>query len=497
MDLYSNASQFAMIKVGGDCIAHQLDELSPALSFLHHVGLRPIVVHGAGPQMNKLLEEQKIEPQYKNGMRVTDAATLGIARKVFREANLQLCSSLGDLGTPARPIVGGVFEAETFDDELGFVGQVTGLDISPIESAIRDGYLPVVTSLAESKSGQILNINADVAARELAIALQPLKIVFINSRGGWYEDDGRKLNTINLSTDYEEMASRDYTGRQGTLLKLNELKYIIDHVPRSSSISLTSTSALAQELFTHKGAGTRVQWGEELNCFTSLDDVDEQKLTEALKHSLGAQTFVDEDGKIVSGKIRPDYISKLRESGRLVKVYATDSYSAVGIVTNGTYVLNDGGGEDEGGERGGDAVQLPYLCKFAATEDALGSGAADGLWDKIRGDFDSLYWRSYTGSDADNWFQARADECYKVKPQGAHQPGWQVFFCGRDSLGLDSLGTSADTDSDATTEALLTSFGETRCLVRNAMSQKRSFYSMEELGLTDVVRGDMPSKQQL
>lgn len=60
MDLYSNASQFAMIKVGGDCIAHQLDELSPALSFLHHVGLRPIVVHGAGPQMNKLLEEQKV-----------------------------------------------------------------------------------------------------------------------------------------------------------------------------------------------------------------------------------------------------------------------------------------------------------------------------------------------------------------------------------------------------------------------------------------------------
>lgn len=116
-------------------------------------------------------------------MRVTDAETLGIARKVFREANLQLCSSLGELGTPARPIVSGVFEAETFDEELGFVGEVSGLDLDPIEAAIRDGYLPVVTSLAESKSGQILNINADVAARELAIALQPLKIVFINARG--------------------------------------------------------------------------------------------------------------------------------------------------------------------------------------------------------------------------------------------------------------------------------------------------------------------------
>jgi N-acetyl-gamma-glutamyl-phosphate reductase/acetylglutamate kinase len=64
IDLYSKASQFALIKVGGDCIAHQLDELSPALSFLHHVGLRPIVVHGAGPQMNALIEKQGVRPHH-------------------------------------------------------------------------------------------------------------------------------------------------------------------------------------------------------------------------------------------------------------------------------------------------------------------------------------------------------------------------------------------------------------------------------------------------
>lgn len=67
IELYSGAEQFALIKVGGDCIAHQLDELSPALSFLHHVGLHPIVVHGAGPQMNKLLEEQNVSTHKQAG----------------------------------------------------------------------------------------------------------------------------------------------------------------------------------------------------------------------------------------------------------------------------------------------------------------------------------------------------------------------------------------------------------------------------------------------
>jgi N-acetyl-gamma-glutamyl-phosphate reductase/acetylglutamate kinase len=239
-NLYSQANHFAIIKVGGETVRDQIDDLAPALSFLHRVGLLPIVVHGGGPQMNALLESEGVEPQYKNGMRVTDQKTLQIARKTFQQVNLDLCSALGKLGTPTWPIVSGVFEAEQFDEELGFVGEITGLNPDPIEKAIKDGYLPVVTSLGESSSGQILNINADVAARELAINLQPMKTVFINARGGWFNEDGTKLNGINMSTDYEEMASRDYTGRQGTLLKLNELKQIIDNVPRESSISLTS-----------------------------------------------------------------------------------------------------------------------------------------------------------------------------------------------------------------------------------------------------------------
>ena len=174
----------------------QLDELSPALSFLHAVGLLPVVIHGAGPQMNELLEAQGVEPQYKNGMRVTDATTLSIARKTFQQVNLQLCSSLGALGTPTWPIISGVFEAQAFDEDLGYVGEITGLNVEPIETAIKGGYLPVITSLGESNSGQILNINADVAARELAIKLQPMKTVFINARGGWFNEDGSKLAAI-------------------------------------------------------------------------------------------------------------------------------------------------------------------------------------------------------------------------------------------------------------------------------------------------------------
>ena len=112
LKLYSKVDrqQFAVIKVGGEVIQNDLSTISYALTFLQDVGLFPIVVHGAGPQMNQLLDEQGKEPRYINGSRVTDETTLAIARRVFLDTNLALVDNLSTLGTRARPIFGGVFE---------------------------------------------------------------------------------------------------------------------------------------------------------------------------------------------------------------------------------------------------------------------------------------------------------------------------------------------------------------------------------------------------
>ena len=117
LSLFSSVSapQFAVIKVGGAIITQELDTLASALSFLRSVGLFPVVVHGAGPQLNQLLEQKGIEPQYIDGIRITDKETLEIARKVFLEENLKLVDALENLGTRARPIVGGVFQGTYLD----------------------------------------------------------------------------------------------------------------------------------------------------------------------------------------------------------------------------------------------------------------------------------------------------------------------------------------------------------------------------------------------
>src|SRR6266404_9977805 len=129
-----------------------------------------------------------------------DAKTLQVARRVFLEENLKLVTALEKLGTRARPITSGVFTAEYLDrDKYGLVGKITRVDKRPLEASIRAGALPILTSLAESIDGQILNVNADIAAGELAKELEPLKIVFLNEKGGLFHGiTGQKLDIINL-----------------------------------------------------------------------------------------------------------------------------------------------------------------------------------------------------------------------------------------------------------------------------------------------------------
>lgn len=202
-----DSKKFAVIKVGGAVLTEQLEQLVSSLTFLNRVGLYPIVVHGAGPQLNTLLEQAGVTPHYRDGMRVTDPKTLAVARQCFMQENLKLVEALEAHGTRARPVVGGVFEAEFLDrDRYGLVGKVTRVHRYPIESSIRAGALPIVTSLAESVDGQILNVNADAAAGELARALEPLKTIFLNSSGGMaHPVTDEKMSVVNLDEDYEHL----------------------------------------------------------------------------------------------------------------------------------------------------------------------------------------------------------------------------------------------------------------------------------------------------
>lgn len=318
-----SSPQFAVIKVGGAILTDHLDSLVEALKHLYEMGLYPVVVHGGGPQLNKLLEDAGVVPEYEEGIRITDGKTLGIARRLFLHENLKLISALHDRGVSACPINSGVLTAEYLDKEKWkFVGKITSVDKKPIEDAIAMGSLPILTSMAETVEGQVLNVNADVAAGEIARAIQPLKTVYLSEKGGLFHGEtGKKISAINLDEEYEGLMQESWV-RYGTRLKIKELKALLDDLPRSSSVAIIHPDHLQRELFTDTGAGTLIRRGNKLNKASSIHELGDlgnlKKVLVRDREGLDAAAVVDR------------YVESL--SHREFTAYFDDSMEALGIV---------------------------------------------------------------------------------------------------------------------------------------------------------------------
>lgn len=302
-----SSQQFAVIKVGGAIITEYLQTLSSALAFLNHIGLYPVVVHGAGPQLNRMLEAAGVEPQFEDGIRITDGKTLALARSLFFEENLKLVEELENLGVRARPITSGVFTADFLDKaKYDLVGKIKKVDKKPIEAAVKAGCLPILTSMAETEEGQVLNVNADVAAGELARALQPLKIVFLSEKGGLFNaDTNEKISAINLDEEYDHLMSQWWV-RHGTRLKIKEIKELLMDLPRTTSVAIIHPADLQKELFTDTGAGTLIRRGNKVHTRTSLSQFEDlEKLKDVLvrdREGLDAHATVDRYLHSLQGK---------------------------------------------------------------------------------------------------------------------------------------------------------------------------------------------------
>ena len=138
-----DAARFAVVKVGGAVLRDDLDALTSSLAFLQDVGLTPIVIHGAGPQLDEELSAAGIVKQTINGLRVTTPQALAIVRRVFHAQNLKLVEALQAQDARATSIVSGVFEADYLDrDAYGLVGEVRRVDLAPIHACLQAGSIP-------------------------------------------------------------------------------------------------------------------------------------------------------------------------------------------------------------------------------------------------------------------------------------------------------------------------------------------------------------------
>ena len=381
-----DAKRFAVVKVGGAVLRDDLEALTSSLSFLQEVGLTPIVLHGAGPQLDAELAAAGIEKHTVNGLRVTTPEALAIVRKVFQQSNLQLVEALQQNGARATSITGGVFEAEYLDQSVyGLVGEVKRVNLAPIEASLRAGSIPVITSLGETPSGQILNVNADFAANELVQELQPYKIIFLTGTGGLLDAEGRLIDSINLSTEYEHLIQQPWL-HGGMKVKIEQIKDLLDRLPEESSVSITRPADLAKELFTHKGSGTLVRRGEKVLKATSWEQLDTARLKALIESSFGR-------------RLVPDYFEKTR----LLRAYVSENYRTAVILT--------------------DEAEGVYLDKFAVLDDAQGEGLGRAVWNVMLEETPQLFWRSRNGNPVNHFYYAESDGCYKLDH-------WKVFWFG-------------------------------------------------------------------
>lgn len=386
-----DARRFAVVKVGGAILRDQLDELVQSLAFLARIGLTPVVIHGAGPQLDEAMQERGIEKQTVDGLRVTTPEVLGVVRKVMLGENAKLVEALQARGVRAAAFTSGVFECRLLDVErYGLVGEVRTLHTDQVEAALQGHVIPVIASLGETSEGQIVNINADWAANALIQQLQPYKIVFLTGTGGLLDGEGRLIEAVNLRTDYDQLITQPWL-HSGMRVKIEQIHDLLQDLPLSSSVSITEPSALPRELFTHRGSGTLIRRGEGIECFSRWEDLDLPRLRTLIESAFGRP-------------LAADYF----QTTALLRAYVSEHYRAALILT-----------EENG---------IAHLDKFAVDAEAQGEGLGKAAWQVMRADTPRLFWRSrLSNRSANAFYTEEADGCQK-------KTHWVVFWYGLEQI---------------------------------------------------------------
>jgi len=379
-------SRFAVIKVGGAILKEQLQETADALAFLHTVGLTPIVIHGGGPQLDATLKERGIESSKIDGLRFTDAATMDVARDVFIGENIKLVEAVRAEGVEADGIVCGVIEADYLDKEkYGLVGEPTNIRLGMLTSIVKSGAIPIMTCLGLAPGGQLLNINGDSATRAVVEALQPLKVVFLTGTGGLLDKRGQPMHAINLASDYEKLMKADWVNG-GMRLKLQEIKRLLDALPLTSSVSMTTPQGLVRELFTHGGSGTLIRQGEAIRVFSSKTRLDRDRTVALIETAFGR-------------KLKPAWWEGLD----IHQVFMSERYRAGALLTK----IDD----------------FVYLDKFAVIEEARGEGLSRTIWRQFTKQNPVLWWRSRTVNNFNAFYNEAATGSVK-------RGDWTVYWIG-------------------------------------------------------------------
>jgi len=263
------AGKSIVVKLGGAAIDRDSDlALAQDVLLLRSVGVRCVLVHGGGPQVDTMLRRVGKQPEFKDGLRVTDAETLEIVRMVLvGKINRDLVSIINSQAGEEPVAVGvsgedaGLLTVTPADSALGFVGNVTHVRAELIHRLLDDGMTPVISTVGADATGQPYNVNADEAARAIAVAMNAEKIVYLTAVPGLLEDpnDERTLIPRLTSTELRERLKSDSVGK-GMIPKLKACADAVDQgVGFAHIIDGRVQHSLLIEVLTDHGVRTMIR----------------------------------------------------------------------------------------------------------------------------------------------------------------------------------------------------------------------------------------------
>lgn len=261
------AGRTVVVKYGGAAMKDSSlkDKVIRDIVYLSCVGLRPIVVHGGGPEINTWLGKVGIEPQFKDGLRVTDADTMDIVEMVLvGRVNKEIVTLINQAGGAAVGLCGkdaNLITASPSEKEgIGFVGDVNLLNPNILELLSSNNYIPVVSSVAVDETGQAYNINADTVAGEIAAALQAQKLILLTDTAGILRDYHNPESLISMATIHQarELIKDGVVGG-GMIPKVTCcVRALAQGVKAAHIIDGRTPHALLLEILTDTGIGSMI-----------------------------------------------------------------------------------------------------------------------------------------------------------------------------------------------------------------------------------------------
>jgi acetylglutamate kinase len=255
-----------VVKYGGSAMVDDAlrESFADDVAMLHYVGIRIVIVHGGGPQISRAMGQRGIEPQWVEGLRITDEETIRVVQSTLvGEINpdiVRLVNNHGAVATGVSGLDANLFLAEPLDERLGFVGRVTAVNPDLIFGLQERGYVPVVAPIARGQDGRTYNLNADTASAALAIALGASKLVYLTDVEGLYRDLGDENSLVSTITtrDLQELLDSGSVSA-GMLPKLRSCVEAVEAgVERAHILDGRVQHAVLLEVFTKEGVGTMI-----------------------------------------------------------------------------------------------------------------------------------------------------------------------------------------------------------------------------------------------